>query len=68
MDRNVEMRKFVDTWISDISPMAFLVLEENKNMTRNCTVRFNGQIGYGILDGPYRHIVDIRARTCTCRS
>ncbi|KAF3677213.1 putative transcription factor VIP1-like [Capsicum annuum] len=51
-----------------ISPMALLVLEENKDMARNCTVRFNEQIGYEILDGPYRHIVDIRARTCTCRS
>ena len=30
MDRNVEMRKFVDTWISEISPMASLVLKENK--------------------------------------
>ncbi|PHU20894.1 hypothetical protein BC332_12045 [Capsicum chinense] len=53
---------------SDISPMALLVLEENKDMARNCTVRFNGQIGCEILDGRYRHIVDIRARTCTCRS
>ncbi|KAG5629527.1 hypothetical protein H5410_001244 [Solanum commersonii] len=41
MDKNVEMRKFVDTWISDISPMARLVLEENKDFSRNCQVMFN---------------------------
>ncbi|KAG5585685.1 hypothetical protein H5410_046119, partial [Solanum commersonii] len=68
MDRNVEMRKFVDTWISDISPMASLVLEENKNSTRDCQVRFNGQFGYEILDGHYRHNIDIRTKTCTCRT
>ncbi|KAG5589577.1 hypothetical protein H5410_040091 [Solanum commersonii] len=68
MDRNVEMRKFVDTWISDISPMASLVLEENKVYARDCQVRFNGQFGYEILDGHYRHIIDIRKKTCTCRT
>ncbi|XP_015160823.1 uncharacterized protein [Solanum tuberosum] len=68
MDRNVEMRKFVDTWISDISPMASLVLEENKDYARDCQVRFNGQFGYEILDGHYRHIIDIRKKTCTCRT
>ncbi|KAH0694146.1 hypothetical protein KY285_021243 [Solanum tuberosum] len=68
MDRNVEMRKFVDTWISDISPMASLVLKENKDYARDCQVRFNGQFGYEILDGHYRHIIDIRKKTCTCRT
>ncbi|WMV16679.1 hypothetical protein MTR67_010064 [Solanum verrucosum] len=68
MDRNVEMRKFVDTWILDISPMASLVLEENKDYARNCQVRFNGQFGYEILDGRHRHIIDIRKKTCTCRT
>ncbi|KAG5615312.1 hypothetical protein H5410_015136 [Solanum commersonii] len=68
MDRNVEMRKFVDTWISDISPMASLVLEENKDYARDYQVRFNGQFGYEILDSHYRHIIDIRKKTCTCRT
>ncbi|WMV45875.1 hypothetical protein MTR67_039260 [Solanum verrucosum] len=68
MDRNVEMRKFVDTWISDISPRASLVLEENKDSARDCQVRFNGQFGYEILDGHYRHNIDIRTKTCTCRT
>ncbi|KAG5579914.1 hypothetical protein H5410_050541 [Solanum commersonii] len=68
MDRNVEMRKFVDTWISDISPMTSLVLEENKDYAKDCQVRFNGQFEYEILDGHYRHIIDIRKKTCTCRT
>ncbi|WMV49330.1 hypothetical protein MTR67_042715 [Solanum verrucosum] len=68
MDRNVEMRKFVDTWILDISPMASLVVEANKDYASDCQVRFNGQLGYEILDGHYRHIIDIRKKTCTCRT
>ncbi|KAK6787901.1 hypothetical protein RDI58_016426 [Solanum bulbocastanum] len=51
MDRNIAMRQFIETWISDISPMARLVLEENKDLARLCEVRFNGDIGYEILDG-----------------
>ncbi|KAM3281651.1 hypothetical protein P3S67_027297 [Capsicum chacoense] len=68
IDKNVQMRNFDDTWISDISSMTLLVLEENKEMARNCTVRFIGQMRYEILDGPYTHIVDIRGRDCTCRN
>ncbi|WMV46368.1 hypothetical protein MTR67_039753 [Solanum verrucosum] len=68
MDRNIAMRQFAETWISNISHMARLVLEENKDLARLCEVRFNGDIGYEILDGQYRHIVDIRKKTCTCRT
>ncbi|MCD7451004.1 hypothetical protein HAX54_009272 [Datura stramonium] len=31
--------------------MARLVFEENKDLSRNCQVRFNGDVGYKILDG-----------------
>ena len=68
MDRIIAMRQFAETWISNISPMARLVLQENKDLARFCEVRFNGDIGYEILDGQYRHIVDIRKKTCTCRT
>jgi len=34
MDKNVAMRQFAETWISYISPMARLVLEENKYLAR----------------------------------
>ncbi|XP_027771130.1 uncharacterized protein LOC114076391 [Solanum pennellii] len=68
MNRNIAMRQFAETWISNISPMARLVLEENIDLARFCEVRFNGDIGYEILDGQYKHIVYIRKKTCTCRT
>ncbi|KAG5574776.1 hypothetical protein H5410_054910 [Solanum commersonii] len=48
--------------------MTSLVLEENKDYARDCQVRFNGQFEYEILDGHYRHIIDIRKKTSTCRT
>ena len=48
--------------------MARLVLEENKDPARFCEFRFKSDIGYEILDGQYRHIVNIRKKICTCRT
>ncbi|KAG5586696.1 hypothetical protein H5410_047130 [Solanum commersonii] len=45
MDKNVVMRQFAETWISDISHMARLVLEENKDLLD--FVRFDSMV---ILD------------------
>ncbi|XP_059285840.1 uncharacterized protein LOC132039362 [Lycium ferocissimum] len=67
MSRNVDMRKFPDTWISDIAPMARVVLEGNKDLARRCEVLFNGDVGYEIRDGECRHIVNLPNRSCTCR-
>lgn len=41
--RNVEMLKFAETWISDISPMARLILEESKDLSRKCQLLWNDQ-------------------------
>lgn len=48
MGRDIAMRQFPETWISDISYMARLVLEDNKDLARFCEFRINGYIGYEI--------------------
>ncbi|OIT38859.1 hypothetical protein A4A49_64504 [Nicotiana attenuata] len=53
---------------SEISPMAMEILGENAQRAAKCEVKFNGETGYEIQDGPYKHVVDFRAYTCTCRS
>ncbi|XP_075080261.1 uncharacterized protein LOC142165787 [Nicotiana tabacum] len=68
MNRNNDMRKFVEIWISDISPMARMILEENKELSRRCKVRFNGQDSFEIEEGDKRFIVNLVAKTCICRS
>ncbi|XP_049389222.1 uncharacterized protein LOC125853550 [Solanum stenotomum] len=67
MDRHGDMIKFVDTWIGDISPMARLILEENKEIGRTLRVNWNHDIGFEIQEGEYRHIIDMTRKTCSCR-
>ncbi|KAH0730497.1 hypothetical protein KY289_001685 [Solanum tuberosum] len=67
MDRHGDMIKFADTWISDISPMARLILEENKEIGRTLRVNWNHDIGFEIQEGEYRHIIDMTRKTCSCR-
>ncbi|XP_059295361.1 uncharacterized protein LOC132048680 [Lycium ferocissimum] len=68
MTRISVMRSFANTWVTRISPMALRTLEENMGKSMNCNIVFNGEHGFEILDGPYRHTVDIVNEKCSCRS
>ena len=68
MERISNMRAFAQTWISDISPMARHRLEQNKLDSMNCQLLWNGESGFEVSDGKYRHTVDVRKKKCTCRS
>ncbi|XP_070032822.1 uncharacterized protein [Nicotiana tomentosiformis] len=68
MNRTIEMRKFAETWVTDIAPMARMILEENKALSRRCKVMWNAEHGFEVDEGVYRFIVDFRTITCTCRS
>ncbi|XP_019253979.1 PREDICTED: uncharacterized protein LOC109232679 [Nicotiana attenuata] len=68
MERMNSMREFSKKWVGEISPMAMEILGENAQRAAKCEVEFNGETGYEIQDGPYKHVVDFRAYTCTCRS
>ncbi|XP_019260866.1 PREDICTED: uncharacterized protein LOC109238840 [Nicotiana attenuata] len=68
MERMNSMREFSEKWVGEISPMAMEILGENAQRAAKCEVKFNGETGYEIQDGPYKHVVDFRAYTCTCRS
>ncbi|XP_059306965.1 uncharacterized protein LOC132058500 [Lycium ferocissimum] len=67
MTRHVEMRRFAETWITDISPMARVMLEENKKLSNKCEVLWNGLEGFEIKEYEYRFIVHLWNKTCTCR-
>jgi len=68
MNRTIEMRRFAETWVTDIAPMARMILEENKALSRRCKVMWNAEHGFEVDEGVYRFIVDFRTMTCTCRS
>lgn len=68
MNRQADMINFSNTWISDISPMARAILEENKLLSRKCKVIWNAHTGFEIMDGGHRMTVDLRNQTCSCRT
>lgn len=66
--RHVDMIHFAETWITYISPMARVIIEENKELSRKCKVLWFGTDGFEVDEYEYRYIVKLRRRTCTCRS
>ncbi|KAG5606108.1 hypothetical protein H5410_027600, partial [Solanum commersonii] len=41
MDRHVDIRRFANTWITYVSPMARLILEENKDISKRYKLLWN---------------------------
>ncbi|KAH0674538.1 hypothetical protein KY290_025032 [Solanum tuberosum] len=48
--------------------MALRVLEKNIAKSMKCHIEFNGERNFEILGGSYVHSVDMRSRTCSCKS
>ncbi|KAH0638919.1 hypothetical protein KY285_035505 [Solanum tuberosum] len=48
--------------------MAMDILRKNAEIADNCEVKFNGDLGFEIHDPPYKHVVDLKKKVCSCRS
>ncbi|KAF3670981.1 hypothetical protein FXO38_06815 [Capsicum annuum] len=59
MKRIGELRQFSNTWITDISPMALKILQENIDKLMQCNLSWNGERGFEIVDRGCTHTVDI---------
>ncbi|XP_019240445.1 PREDICTED: uncharacterized protein LOC109220426 [Nicotiana attenuata] len=68
MERMTAMREFATRWISDVSPMAMGYIEEQSQYVVEHKSKWNGDTGYEIQHGLYKHIVDFFNNTWTCRS
>ncbi|PHT87161.1 hypothetical protein T459_09267 [Capsicum annuum] len=68
MNRHVDMIKFAETWISDVTPMARTILEDNKEYSNRCRVLWNGVNGFEIEDEVYTFVVHLDKKYCDCRS
>ncbi|KAM3303922.1 hypothetical protein P3S67_014953 [Capsicum chacoense] len=68
MSRTVDMTRFANTWICDISPMVRHILEENEDRARVSKVLWNDDVGFKIGEGEYRHTVDLSSRIYSCRT
>ncbi|XP_049366935.1 uncharacterized protein LOC125831843 [Solanum verrucosum] len=63
-----DLRKFSNTWITDISPMSLKILQENIEKSMECNLTWNGERGFEIKYHGFTHTVDIVSRSCSCRS
>ncbi|OIS98379.1 hypothetical protein A4A49_60949, partial [Nicotiana attenuata] len=72
MNRIGQLRQFGNTWITDFSPMAMKVLEENTERSMKCNIFWNGEYGFEVKQASgaseVKHLVDINRQTCTCRA
>ena len=69
MRRVGQLREFSETWITNISPMALKVLQENTSKSMKCTLEWNGEYGFEVKDSwGNKFIVNLNSNTCTCRS
>ncbi|KAG5606327.1 hypothetical protein H5410_027819 [Solanum commersonii] len=68
MNRLGQFHKFLETWLTNISPMALRVLKKNIAKSMKCHIEFNGERNFEISGESYVHTVDIRSRTCSCKS
>ncbi|KAG5591435.1 hypothetical protein H5410_041949 [Solanum commersonii] len=55
-----------NSWI--LAPMAMDILRKNAEIADNCEVKFNGDLGFEIHDPPYKHVIDLKKKVCSCRS
>ncbi|KAF3659906.1 putative ADP-ribosylation factor GTPase-activating protein AGD14-like [Capsicum annuum] len=69
MKRIGELRQFLNTWITDISPMALKILQENIDKSMQCNLSWNGERVFEIVDRGCTHTIDIghNKRTCPTR-
>nr|XP_016505588.1 PREDICTED: uncharacterized protein LOC107823465 [Nicotiana tabacum] len=51
MNRIAQLRQFGNTWITEFSPMAMKVLEENTERSMKCTIFWNGEFGFEVKQG-----------------
>ncbi|KAG5570413.1 hypothetical protein H5410_060179 [Solanum commersonii] len=68
MEKLNHMREFSEKWITNVAPMAMDILRKNVEIADNCEVKFNGDFGFEIHDPPYKHVVDLKKKVCSCRS
>ncbi|XP_060182367.1 uncharacterized protein LOC132612037 [Lycium barbarum] len=68
MNRIPKSRTFAESWTEDVSPMAMMVFNVNVERSMQCNIDWNGDEGFEVLEGSYRHTVNLGQQKCSCRS
>ena len=65
MSRASKSRAFVETWTDGISPMEIMVLNTNVTRSMQCNIEWNGDVGFEMLEGVYKHTVNLGQQKCS---
>ena len=68
MSRVSKSRAFAETWTDGIFPMAMMVFNTNVTRSMQCNIEWNGDVGFEVLEGVYKHTVNLGQQKCSCRS
>ncbi|KAG5607604.1 hypothetical protein H5410_029096 [Solanum commersonii] len=64
MSRVSKSRTFVETWTDGISPMVMMVFNTNVTRSMQCNIEWNGDDGFELLEGVYKHAVNLNQQKC----
>ncbi|XP_012067135.1 uncharacterized protein LOC105630057 [Jatropha curcas] len=68
MKRIKVMQEFANIWICDIAPTVMEKLELHKLLAMKCQPTWNGDTCFEIVEGEYKHVVDLNMLQCSCRA
>ena len=68
MSRMSKSREIVETWTDRISTMTMMILNTNVTRSMQCNIEQNGDVGFEVLEGVYKHTVNLGQQKCSCKS
>ena len=55
-------------WTEEYSPYSVDLYHDFRMIAQGCQVITNGDLGYEVVEGIDRHVVNLASKTCTCRT
>ncbi|XP_060195395.1 uncharacterized protein LOC132624670 [Lycium barbarum] len=68
MTRLKDLEDEARTWTGDFSPYAMDFYNDFRIIAQGCQVQGNGVLGYEVVEGSDKHVVDLLRKKCTCRT
>nr|XP_010312924.1 uncharacterized protein LOC104644555 [Solanum lycopersicum] len=67
MSRVSKSREFPETWTDVIFLMAMMVYNTNVTRSMQDNIEWNNDVGFEVLEGEYKNIVNLGHQKCSCR-
>ncbi|XP_075080366.1 uncharacterized protein LOC142165880 [Nicotiana tabacum] len=67
MERLADYEGKAMSWTDNFSPLYMKLYHDYREISHVCTLNFNGDNGYEIIEGKDKHTVNLEKKRCTCR-